>query len=64
MIINLFLVLSLLYLGNDSRNIEKQNSNLAYQIILIKEQIKINEIEYTLYNNYSYLTHIYCSHYA
>ena len=55
MILNLLTVFSLLYLGNASRDIEKKNSELVHEIELLNEQIKINEIEYALYSNYTYL---------
>ena len=54
-ILNILAVLSLLYLGNVSRNIEKQNYALEKKINFINDQISINEIEFSLYNNYEYL---------
>jgi len=53
--LNTLTVLSLLYLGNVSREIEKQNYTLEKKINLINDQISINEIEFSLYNNYEYL---------
>ena len=52
---SIFSIISLLILGNITRNIEKQNFLLKNKIINIEDQININEIEYTLHNNYDYL---------
>ena len=54
-VLNILTVLSLLYLGNVSREIEKQNYTLEKKINFINDQISINEIEFSLYNNYEYL---------
>jgi len=54
-VLNIITVLSLLYLGNISRNIEKQNYTLEKKINFINDQIGINEIEFSLYHNYAYL---------
>ena len=53
-----FSVILLLYFANISRNIEKENSYINENINFIKEQININEIEYSLYNSYEYLQKI------
>lgn len=53
--LSLLSVISLLYIGNLSREIENNNFVLNKKINLIKHQININEIEYNLYNNYEYL---------
>ena len=45
-----------MYLGNVSRNFEKSNIILKKNIVLFKDQININEIEYSLVTNYDYLT--------
>ena len=47
--------MSLLYLGNISLNITKENSKIEKKIIKINEQININEVEYNLYTNYEYI---------
>ncbi|SVA46806.1 uncharacterized protein METZ01_LOCUS99660 [marine metagenome] len=44
-----------MYLGNVSREIEKQNYTLEKKINFINDQIRINEIEFSLYHNYGYL---------
>jgi hypothetical protein len=48
-------ILSLLYLGNISREFEKDNISLKKEISNITELVNINEIEFNLYNNYDYL---------
>ena len=53
--LNLLSVISLLNIGNLSRDIENKNFVLNKKINLIEHQININEIEYNLYNNYEYL---------
>jgi len=45
----------LFYFSNISRNIENQNSDLKENINYIKDQVNINEIEYSLYNSYDHL---------
>ena len=53
--LSFFSIISLLSLGNLSREIEKENIALKEKIIFIQDQININEIEYNLVNSYSYL---------
>ena len=53
--LSIFAIISLLYLGNITRKIQKENNILINNIHFIKDQININEIEYSLYNNYEYL---------
>ena len=48
-------IISLLYLGNISREIEKDNITLKEKIVFSQDQININEIEYSLYISYNYL---------
>ena len=45
----------LLYISSLSRDLERNNLKLKKDITYIEEQININEIEYSLYNNYNYL---------
>ena len=54
-IINLLAIAFLLYFGNLTRLIEEQNDKLSKKITLLENQLKINEVEYTMHNNYSYL---------
>ena len=53
--LSIFAIISLLYLGNITRKIQKENNILINNIHFIKDQININEIEYSLYNSYEYL---------
>ena len=53
--LNIFAVISLLYFGDISRKIEKNNKQLILEISKYQEQLEINEVEFILYNNYSYL---------
>mgnify|MGYP006096819117 CR=1 FL=1 len=54
-ILNFFSVILLLYISSLSRDLERNNLKLKKDITYIEEQININEIEYSLYNNYNYL---------
>ena len=54
-ILNIFIVISLLYVANITRSIEKENYFLKKKINYIKDQININEIEYSIYSSYEYL---------
>tara|TARA_Y100001970_G_C13698978_1_gene586225 strand:+ start:148 stop:468 length:321 start_codon:yes stop_codon:yes gene_type:complete len=54
-VLNIFSIIFLLYFANLTRDFEKQNYTLIGEIGDLKEQININEIEYSLYNNYNYL---------
>ena len=49
-------IISLLYLSKVNRDIEKSNFILKSKINIIKHQININEIEYSLFSSYEYLT--------
>ena len=53
--LNIFAVISLLYFGDISRKIEKKNKQIILEISEYQEQLEINEVEFNLYNNYSYL---------
>ena len=55
---NLFALISLLYLGSISSDIEKQNIVINNKIENLEEQIKINELEFSLHNNYEYLKNL------
>ena len=65
-ILNLFSVLTLIYYSNLSSKIENKNEIIITKILKLENQIKINEIEYILHNDYSYLKKmqkIYNEHY-
>ena len=49
-------VILLLYFANITRAIERENSILVEKIDLIEDQININEIEYSLFNSYLWLS--------
>ena len=53
--LSLLSVMSLLYLGKVSREMEKDNIVLKEQIDFMQDQININEIEYSLFISYNYL---------
>lgn len=53
--LNVSIVISLLYLGNISRDLEKDNLRINNKISLLNDQLKINKIEYQLYTNHNYL---------
>lgn len=55
LILSLFIIGFLIHFANITRKIEKENSNLKKNITLFKEQININQIEFSLYNSYDYL---------
>lgn len=54
-IMSFFTIICLLYLGNISRVLEKENTILKTKINFMKDQVNINELEYSLFNNYNYL---------
>ena len=56
--LNLISVITLLYFSSIAKKIEKENELLEMQISKSNEQLKINEVEYSLYNNLSYLKKI------
>ena len=53
---SIFSVLLLLYFANITRNIEKENFVLLSKIQKLEDQININEIEFSYYMSYEYLT--------
>ena len=53
---SIFSVLLLLYFANITRNIEKENFVLLSKIKKLEDQININEIEFSFYNSYEYLS--------
>ena len=54
-LLNIVTIISLLYFANATRHMQKENALLKNNINFIKEQININEIEYSLYSSYEYL---------
>ena len=53
--LNLISVITLLYFGSISKKIEKENELLKMQISKFNKQLKINEVEFSLYSQPSYL---------
>tara|TARA_B100000029_G_C17319247_1_gene867409 strand:- start:537 stop:851 length:315 start_codon:yes stop_codon:yes gene_type:complete len=55
LIINLLIVFLSIFTGNLTRKLEVSNNNLKLNIEKEKEQLKINKIEFSFYNNSDYL---------
>ena len=53
--LNLVSVITLLYFSGISTEIEKENKILEMQILKFNKQLKINEVEYILHSQPSYL---------
>jgi len=53
--LNLVSVITLLYYSGISKEIEKENKILEVQILKFNKQLKINEVEFTLHSQPSYL---------
>ena len=57
--IDLLLVFSMIFIANNTREIEKDNNNLKIKISKISENLKINKIELATHQNSSYLKTLY-----
>ena len=55
LLLNLFLVFSMIYIANKTREIEKENHNIKIKISKITEDVKINKIELITHQNESFL---------
>ena len=55
LVFNIIAVISLLNFSNVSKKIEKENKLLEMEISKFNEQLKINEVEFNLHNQFSYL---------
>ena len=53
--LNLVSIITLLYFSNNAKEIKKENKILEMQILKINKQLKINEVEFTLHSQPSYL---------
>ena len=53
--LNIIAVVTLLYFSSISKKTEKENELLEIQISKFNEQLKINEVEFSLHTNLSYL---------
>ena len=57
--LNLVLVFAMIYIANITREIEKNNNKLKFEISKINKDIKINKIELTTHLNSSYLKQLF-----
>ena len=55
LLVNLVIVFFTIYLGNLTRKLEINNNLIEQNIQKQKEQLKVNKIEYSFYNNPNYL---------
>ena len=55
LLINLIIVFSAIFLGNLTRKLEINNNLIEKKIQKEKDQLKVNKIEYSYYNNPNYL---------
>ena len=55
LVLNIITVITLLYIGSISKQIEKENKLLEMRISKFNEQLKINEVEFSLHTKRSYL---------
>ena len=65
LLINLIIVFLTIFLGNVTRKLELSNNKKLENIEKLEEQLKVNKIEYSFYNNVDYLKKlhgIYFSH--
>ena len=53
--LNIITVIIVLYFSSISKKIEKENELLEIQILKFNEQLKINEVEFSLHTKRSYL---------
>lgn len=53
--INLIIVFLTIFLGNLTRQLELSNNKKLENIEKLEEQLKVNKIEYSFYNNADYL---------
>ncbi len=53
--INLLIVFVSIFFGNYTRKLENTNNTIKMEILKSQEQLKINKIEYSFYNNPDYL---------
>ena len=59
MFLNLFIAFSMVFVANKTREIEKKNNHIKYQILKIQDDLKINLIELTAHKNSDYLKKMY-----
>ncbi len=54
-ILNIFALTVVLYFGSKTKIVEEENKIIVLNIEKTQEQLKINEVEHSLYHNYLYL---------
>lgn len=64
LLINLVIVLLSIFFGNLTRKLEISNNLIEQNIQIQKEQLKVNKIEYSFYNNPNYLKKLHKIYFA
>ena len=59
MTINIMIAFLMIFIGHNTRKIELSNNTLINDINKKKEEINVNQIEYSYHNNLQYLKKIY-----
>ena len=54
----------MIFIANNTREIEKKNDIYEYEILKIKQNIKINKIELSVHQNVSYLTKLHSLYFS
>ena len=54
-LLNIFALTVVLYFGSKTKIVEEENKIIVLNIEKTQEQLKINEVEHSLYHNYLYL---------
>ena len=55
-ILSIIFIILLLHFANITRKVERDNGDLKDKIVYIQDQININEIEYSIFISYNYLS--------
>ena len=58
-LLNISALTVVLYFGSKTKLIEEENQIISSNIIKSQEQLKINEVEYSLYHNYIYQKYLF-----
>ena len=64
LLINLVIVFLAIFLANSTRKLEISNNLIEQNIQIQKEQLKVNKIEYSFYNNPNYLKKLHKIYFA
>ncbi len=59
MLINISIAIVLIFIGHNTRDLELANEKLLHKIDEKKQEININQIEFTLHNNSKYLSKLF-----